>query len=95
MHRAARLSRDLYGALLPAGWDRADPADGWFRRRLFARDDWGRVTRPLLEQAFYIRSHWLRMPFPLLAVHLTRKAFKRPPAPLVEAPAREKNAQAR
>ena len=49
----------------------------------------------LARLALYVRSHWLRMPFPLLAVHLTRKAFKRPPAPLVEAPAREKNAQAR
>ncbi len=77
VHRAARLSRDLYEARLQAGWDRADPADGWFRRRLFARDDWGRVTRPLLEQAFYIRSHWLRMPPLLLAQHLWTKWRKR------------------
>ena len=61
VRRAARLSRDLYGAALPSDWDRPDATDGWFRRRLLARDDWGRVTDPLLEQAFYIRSHWLRM----------------------------------
>jgi hypothetical protein len=76
-HRAARLARDLYGAALPGGWDRHDPADAWFRRRLMARDDWGRVTRPLLEQAFYIRSHWLRMPPAMLAKHLWTKWRKR------------------
>lgn len=77
VHRAARLSRDLYGAALPGGWDRQDPADVWFRRRLFARDDWGRVTQPLLEQAFYIRSHWLRMPPAMLAKHLWTKWRRR------------------
>jgi len=73
VHRAARLSRDLYGAALPDGWNRHDPADAWFRRRLLARDDWGRVTNPLLEWAFYIRSHWLRMPPAMLAKHLWTK----------------------
>lgn len=77
VQRAARLSRDLYGAVLPATWDGNDPADRWFRQRLFARDDWGRVTQPLLEQAFYIRSHWLRMPPALLAKHLWTKWRKR------------------
>ncbi|HEV2599977.1 nucleotidyltransferase family protein [Sphingopyxis sp.] len=77
VHRAARLSRDLYGARLPEGWDRQDATDGWFRRRLFARDDWGRVTQPLIEQAFYIRSHWLRMPPAMLARHLWTKWRKR------------------
>ncbi|WP_137752547.1 nucleotidyltransferase family protein [Sphingopyxis sp. L1A2A] len=77
VRRAARLSRDLYGAVLPAGWDGHDPADRWFRQRLLARDDWGRVTQPLLEQAFYIRSHWLRMPAAMLARHLWTKWRKR------------------
>ena len=77
VRRAARLARDLYGAVLPGGWDRQDPADRWFRRRLLARDDWGRVTNPLLEQAFYIRSHWLRMPPAMLAKHLWTKWRKR------------------
>lgn len=31
--------------------------------------------------ALYIRSHWIRMPFPLLAYHLTRKALVRPKPP--------------
>ncbi len=73
VQRAARLARDLYSARLPKGWDGQDANDGWFRQRLLARDDWGRVTRPLLEQAFYIRSHWLRMPPTMLAQHLWTK----------------------
>lgn len=77
VHRAARLSRDLYGTRLPEGWDRQYGTDGWFRRRLLARDDWGRVTEPLIEQAFYIRSHWLRMPPAMLARHLWTKWRKR------------------
>lgn len=77
VHRAARLARDLYGTRLPSGWDRHDPADRWFRRRLLARDDWGRSTDFLLLQAFYIRSHWLRMPPAMLARHLWTKWRKR------------------
>lgn len=73
VHRAARLARDLYGAVLPSGWDRHDPSDVWFRRRLLARDDWGRATDFPLQQAFYIRSHWLRMPPLLLTRHLWTK----------------------
>lgn len=73
VHRAARLARDLFGADLPPGWDGRDPADSWYRRRLLARDDWGRPTNFLLQQAFYIRSHWLRMPPMMLAKHLWTK----------------------
>lgn len=73
VHRAARLARDIYGARLPAGWDRHDPTDIWFRRRLLARDDWGSATHFVLQQAFYIRSHWLRMPPLMLARHLWTK----------------------
>ncbi len=77
VRRAARLARDLYGSALPSGWDGQDGSDIWYRRRLLARDDWGRVTQPLLEQAFYIRSHWLRMPPMMLAKHLWTKWRKR------------------
>jgi len=77
VHRAARLARDLYGSTLPSGWDRHDPSDLWFRRRLFARDRWGRSTNFTLQQAFYIRSHWLRMPPMMLARHLWTKWRKR------------------
>ncbi|ABF53086.1 nucleotidyltransferase domain-containing protein [Sphingopyxis alaskensis] len=73
VRRAARLARDLYGSVLPSGWDGQNGSDLWYRRRLLARDDWGRVTNPLLEQAFYIRSHWLRMPPLMLATHLWTK----------------------
>ena len=77
VHRAARLARDLYGAALPSGWDRVDPTDIWFRRRLLARDDWGRATHWVLQQAFYIRSHGMRMPPAMLARHLWTKWRKR------------------
>ncbi|MFN4357276.1 nucleotidyltransferase family protein [Sphingopyxis alaskensis] len=77
VRRAARLARDLYGSVLPSGWDGQNGSDLWYRRRLLARDDWGRVTNPLLEQAFYIRSHWLRMPPLMLARHLWTKWRKR------------------
>lgn len=77
VHRAARLARGIYGAHLPAGWDRHDPTDIWFRRRLLARDDWARTTHFMLQQAFYIRSHWLRMPPVMLARHLWTKWRKR------------------
>ena len=40
---------------------------------LTARDGWGRPTRPLLRQGFYLRSHWLRMPPAMLARHLWTK----------------------
>ncbi|MBM3524045.1 MAG: nucleotidyltransferase family protein, partial [Alphaproteobacteria bacterium] len=43
--------------------------------------DTGRISPGLAttmwRQAFYIRSHWLRMPPPLLALHLTRQAARR------------------
>ena len=73
VQRAARLARDLYGAALPPGWKRRESGDGWFVRRLLARDDWGRPTHFALQQAFYIRSHWLRMPPVMLAKHLWTK----------------------
>lgn len=77
VHRAARLARDLYGTPLPSDWDRQDARDSWFRGRLLARDDWGRATRPVLQLAFYVRSHWLRMPPLLLTRHLWTKWRKR------------------
>ncbi|MDZ3831075.1 MAG: nucleotidyltransferase family protein [Sphingopyxis sp.] len=77
VHRAARLARDVYGAQLSGCWDRHDPGDRWFVRRLMARDDWGRPTQFLMQQAFYIRSHWLRMPPLMLARHLWTKWRKR------------------
>jgi hypothetical protein len=43
---------------------------------------------PLARKLLYVRSHWLRMPFPLLAVHLARKAFVPERTPATEAKAK-------
>lgn len=70
--RALRLSARLFG--MPALWPaRPDPADGLFLRRITAVDGWGRKTRKLTRQGFYIRSHLLRMPPAMLARHLWTK----------------------
>jgi hypothetical protein len=39
-----------------------------------ARNGWGQPVRPVLRFAFYVRSHWLRMPPLMLARHLLIKA---------------------
>ena len=77
VRRAARLARDLYGSVLPSGCDGQKGSDGLYRRRLLACDDWGRPTGWWIGQAFYIRSHWLRMPPLMLAKHLWTKWRKR------------------
>lgn len=67
--RALRLARQLYGTpVTDAGVER--PSDRLFRRRVLARDGWGRQTRPATRFAFYVRSHALRMPPAMLARHL-------------------------
>ncbi|QGP78880.1 nucleotidyltransferase domain-containing protein [Sphingobium sp. CAP-1] len=77
--RALRLSHRLYGTPVKAyrtpitvdyklRW-----SDRLFIARLLARDGWGRETRKLLVFAFYVRSHWLRMPPLMLARHLWTK----------------------
>ncbi len=71
---ALRLTRRLYATPVdPALAGRAGLLDGWFVRRLLARDGWGRSTRKFTQLAFYIRSHWLRMPPLMLARHLWTK----------------------
>ncbi|MCP1471172.1 hypothetical protein J3E64_002876 [Sphingobium sp. OAS761] len=68
VRQARRLAAGLYGAgsrLTP--WDRIIVA------RFLARDGWGRETRKALVFAFYLRSHWLRMPPLMLARHLWTK----------------------
>lgn len=77
MARAVRLSAALFATPVPGGWGAAKAGDAAYRRRLLARDGWGRETRPLTRLAFYVRSHWIRMPAPLLARHLAIKALKR------------------
>jgi hypothetical protein len=68
--RAARLASQLYGTTIPASWEATYPGDEWYKRRLLARDGWGRAVRPVTRLAFYVRSHWLRMPPAMLARHL-------------------------
>lgn len=67
--RALRLAHQLFatpiGAVAPRG-----AGDAAFRRRLLARDAWGRPTRPATRFGFYVRSHGLRMPPAMLARHL-------------------------
>ena len=72
MHRAVRLAAALYAD--PDGDQlRLSRLDRLYLHRLTARDGWGRAVRPLLRQAFYMRSHLLRMPPLMLARHLWTK----------------------
>jgi hypothetical protein len=77
--RALRLSYHLYGTPVKAYHSlikvdyRLKPTDHLFIARLLARDSWGRETRKLLRFAFFLRSHWLRMPPLMLAKHLITK----------------------
>jgi hypothetical protein len=78
--RALRLSHDLYGTALREGVrTRLSPADRLFRARLLARNAWGQEERKGLRFAFYVRSHWLRMPPLMLARHLWTKATGKGP----------------
>ena len=66
--RALRLAAWLYGS-----GEKLTLGDRLYLRRLLARDGWGKATRPFGRLAFYVRSHWLRMPPLLLARHLWTK----------------------
>lgn len=70
---AARQAHALYGTAIPESWRMWNSFDGPLRRRLLARDGWGRTTRQLTRFGFYLRSHWLRMPPAMLARHLWTK----------------------
>ena len=73
--RGLRLAASLYGTRVEDHWLAAPRlSDALFKRRLLARDGWGRERRPVLRLAFYIRSHLLRMPPLMLARHLWIKA---------------------
>lgn len=79
VHRALRLAHHIYGTPVrsyesPNRLDyRLRLSDRLFIRRLLARDGWGRETRKLLVFAFFVRSHWLRMPPLMLMRHLFTK----------------------
>lgn len=68
VRQARRLADAIYG-----GGGRLTPWDRVVRARLLARDGWGRETRKPLVFAFYLRSHLMRMPLPMLARHLFTK----------------------
>ncbi len=66
--RALRLSDVLFNERKPRGF-----VDHLCLARLTARDGWGRETHKLLRFAFYLRSHLIRMPLPMLLRHLFTK----------------------
>ncbi|MFC3581711.1 nucleotidyltransferase domain-containing protein [Sphingomonas hylomeconis] len=72
VERAFRLCARLYATPLTIDLARRR-SDTLYLRRLTARDGWGRATRAVTRQAFYIRSHYLRMPPAMLARHLWTK----------------------
>ncbi len=69
--RALRLCHHLFETPVHPGiaW-KARRGDIFYVGRLLARDSWGRETRKPLRFAFYVRSHWIRMPPLMLARHL-------------------------
>jgi hypothetical protein len=71
--RALRLTHRLFATPVDPVYRQPRPADALYLRRLLARDDWGRPIRPATRFAFYVRSHWLRMPPAMLARHLWAK----------------------
>ncbi|MGC5797216.1 nucleotidyltransferase domain-containing protein [Sphingomonas sp. NFX23] len=71
LSREVARSLRLVDALFAKGTARG--ADRLYIRRITARDGWGRPTRPVARLAFYVRSHWLRMPPAMLARHLWTK----------------------
>jgi hypothetical protein len=74
VRRAVRLASSLYGTPVPPAWAGRSGSDVWFKRRLLARDGWGRQTRPAIRFGAYVRGHCMRMPPLMLARHLIRKA---------------------
>ena len=79
MFLALRLAERIFGTPLILHRFEPEWIDSLFAAHLLARDDWGRETRPLLRFGFYIRSHLLRMPLPMLLKHLWVKWRKGQP----------------
>ena len=75
--RVLRLARRLFGTPVdPRLAGSARISDFFFEQRLLARNGWGQPTRRALRFAFYLRSHWMRMPPLMLARHLWTKATR-------------------
>jgi Uncharacterised nucleotidyltransferase len=78
--RALRLCHHIFGTPVDATLaGKARKGDVFYVGRLLARYGWGQETRGPLRLAFYVRSHWLRMPPIMLARHLWTKWRKRSP----------------
>jgi Uncharacterised nucleotidyltransferase len=77
LSRALRLCHHLYETPVDPylAW-KPRQGDIYYIGRLLARNGWGQETRKILRKAFYIRSHWIRMPPVLLAQHLSTKWWK-------------------
>ena len=74
LNRALRLSRHVYRSGSPrTNGTKLSVSDRLYVRRLMARDRWGTEARPATRFAFYVRSHWLRMPPAMLVGHLFTK----------------------
>lgn len=71
--RALRLTHRVFATPVDPAYRTLARGDALYLRRLLARDDWGRPIRPATRLAFYVRSHWLRMPPAMLARHLWAK----------------------
>jgi hypothetical protein len=74
LSRALRLAHHLFGTPVDPwlAWE-ARRGDVFYLSRLLARNGWGQETRMILRLAFYVRSHWIRMPPLKLARHLWTK----------------------
>ncbi len=73
VHRAIRLSHSLFATNIPSAMAGRVRHDKYYRIRMLARDDWGRESHRLIRLIFYIRSHLIRMPLPMLLRHLWTK----------------------
>jgi hypothetical protein len=60
----------------------------WLIDRALAPPRLGLRSSALARQMLFVRSHWVRMPLPMLARHLLRKALKRrqPESSIAETP---------
>jgi hypothetical protein len=74
LSRALRLCHHLFQTPVDSylAWE-GRRGDVFYIGRLLARNGWGQETQGLLRRAFYIRSHWIRMPPAMLARHLWTK----------------------
>lgn len=72
--RALRLSHHIFETPVDGylAWQ-GRRGDLFYTGRLLARNGWGQDTAKLLRFAFYVRSHWIRMPPLMLARHLFTK----------------------